>query len=101
MNPKLAAQVVHDSSSSDCVQDTPFEASHNEADHKLITVVCNEVMKMFKGKSSQEVGSSNVNFAGISTPILALSSSANGLIRECEWIVDTRASDHDSTPFLL
>ncbi|XP_039121731.1 uncharacterized protein LOC120258408 [Dioscorea cayenensis subsp. rotundata] len=69
-------------------------------DQHLVTAVCEQMMKIFKGKNhvgeTYEMGNTSNNFAG--TPFykaIALSCFSH-TYQDCEWIVDTGASNHMS-----
>nr|GEZ45648.1 hypothetical protein CTI12_AA233370 [Tanacetum cinerariifolium] len=72
-------------------------------DHKLVTIVCQEFMRMFKGKDITSEGNAGPSYAGIwscSTASLALFNHPNMKIR-LDWVNDTGASDHMIPNFSL
>ncbi|GKB91690.1 hypothetical protein Tco_0963962 [Tanacetum coccineum] len=86
-------------------QDTPFDmefenginvGQHGKLDQRMVAVVCQEVMKIFKGKNvAQEASTSYhacIKFCGYSYAL----SYKYTITMKFSWIVDIRASDHMS-----
>lgn len=67
-------------------------------DQRLVAAVCQEMMKMFKGKNPEnDYSSSSMNHAGIRYYKTSFSSYSKTQIHaHCDWIIDTGASDHMS-----
>nr|GEY20070.1 hypothetical protein [Tanacetum cinerariifolium] len=77
--------------------------SNGGYDQKLVVVVCQEVMKMFKGKGIAYEGNVGPSYAGIwssCTASFALFCHPNMNIR-IDWVTDTRDSDRMTPNFIL
>ncbi|XP_071720767.1 uncharacterized protein [Rutidosis leptorrhynchoides] len=99
---KVAAQVTADLDSY-LYKDTPFNMENEnginnervELDQKLVNAVCQEMMKMFKGKGQADMCSTSQTYAGKSyhVAVKVLTDKHVGFYYKKDWIVDTGAFD--------